>query len=138
MYKKISHIGIVVKDLQESSKFYTDTLGWEMEGVEEVSDQKVKVCFFTIGETRIELVQPTEEGTGVYKFLEEKGFKDTVHHIAYEVDDVEKELERLKAIGTKLIDEKPRKGAHNMSIAFLHPKSSNGVLIEICQPMEKH
>lgn len=138
MYKKISHIGIAVKDLNESAKFYTQTLGWEMEGVEEVSDQKVKVCFFTIGETRIELVQPTEEGTGVYKFLEEKGFKDTVHHIAYEVDDVEKEIERLKSIGTKLIDEKPRKGAHNMLIAFLHPKSSNGVLIEICQPMEKH
>ncbi len=138
MYKKISHIGIAVKSIEESAKFYTDTLGWVMEGIEEVSDQKVKVCFFTIGETRIELVEPTEAGTGVYKFLEEKGFKDTVHHIAYEVDNIEKELERLKGLGTKLIDEKPRKGAHNMKIAFLHPKASNGVLVEICEPMEKH
>lgn len=138
MYKKINHIGIAVKDINESAKFYTDVLGWKAEGEEEVLDQKVKVCFFTIGESRIELVQPTEIGTGVYKFLEEKGFKDTVHHIAYEVEDIEKELDRLKNIGAKLIDEKPRKGAHNMLIAFLHPKTSNGVLIEICQPMEKH
>lgn len=134
MYKKISHIGIVVKDINESSKFYTNGLGWNSEGEEIVVDQKVKVCFFTIGESRIELVQPLEEGTSVYKFLEEKNFKDTVHHIAYEVDDIVKELENLKAKGIKLIDENPRKGAHGMLIAFLHPKASNGVLIEICQP----
>jgi len=134
MYKKISHVGIVVKNIEESSKFYTNGLGWEAEGMEEVLDQKVKVCFFTIGESRIELVEPTDENSGVYKFLEEKGFKDTVHHIAYEVDDIEKELENLKAKGIKLIDEKPRKGAHGMKIAFIHPKASNGVLVEICQP----
>lgn len=138
MYKKVSHIGIVVKSIEESSKFYVESLGWQSEGTEEVADQKVKVCFFSVGETRIELVQPTEEGTGVYKFLEEKGFKDTVHHLAYEVDDIEKELEVLKTKGVKLIDEKPRKGAHGMLIAFIHPKSSNGVLTEICEPAEKH
>ncbi len=134
MYKKISHVGIAVKSIEESSKFYTNGLGWEAEGMEEVLDQKVKVCFFTIGESRIELVEPTDENSGVYKFLEERGFKDTVHHIAYEVDDIEKELENLKAKGIKLIDEKPRKGAHGMKIAFIHPKASNGVLVEICQP----
>lgn len=138
MYKKVNHIGIVVKDIDTSSKFYVECLGWESEGSEVVVDQKVKVSFFTIGETRIELVQPLEEGTGVYKFLEEKGFKDTVHHIAYEVDDLKKELENLKAKGVKLIDETPRKGAHGMQIAFIHPKSSNGVLVEICEPLEKH
>ncbi|MCX7769620.1 MAG: methylmalonyl-CoA epimerase [Proteobacteria bacterium] len=137
MYKKISHIGIVVKDIKESSKFYTEGLGWVAEGEEEVLDQKVKVCFFTIGESRIELVQPTDESTGVYKFLEERGFKDTVHHIAYEVEDIEKELENLKSKGIKLIDEKPRKGAHGMKIAFIHPKASNGVLVEICEPENK-
>jgi len=134
MYKKISHVGIVVKSIEESSKFYTNGLGWKAEGIEEVLDQKVKVCFFTIGESRIELVEPTDQNSGVYKFLEERGYKDTVHHIAYEVDDIEKELENLKAKGIKLIDEKPRKGAHGMKIAFIHPKSSNGVLVEICQP----
>jgi methylmalonyl-CoA epimerase len=134
MYKKISHVGIVVKSIEESSKFYTNGLGWKTEGIEEVLDQKVKVCFFTIGESRIELVEPTDQNSGVYKFLEERGYKDTVHHIAYEVDDIEKELENLKAKGIKLIDEKPRKGAHGMKIAFIHPKSSNGVLVEICQP----
>jgi len=138
MYKKVNHIGIVVKDIDTSSKFYVECLGWKSEGSEVVADQKVKVSFFTIGETRIELVQPLEEGTGVYKFLEEKGFKDTVHHIAYEVDDLKKELENLKAKGVKLIDENPRKGAHGMQIAFIHPKASNGVLVEICEPLEKH
>lgn len=137
MYKKISHIGIVVKDINESSKFYTDCLGWVSEGLEEVLDQKVKVCFFTIGESRIELVQPTDENSGVYKFLEERNFKDTVHHIAYEVENIEKELENLKSKGVKLIDEKPRKGAHGMKIAFIHPKASNGVLVEICEPENK-
>jgi len=137
MYKKISHIGIVVEDIDVSSKFYTDCLGWVSEGIEEVLDQKVKVCFFTIGESRIELVQPTDENTGVYKFLEERGFKDTVHHIAYEVENIEKELENLKTKGVKLIDEKPRKGAHGMKIAFIHPKASNGVLVEICEPENK-
>lgn len=138
MYKKVNHIGIVVKDIDTSAKFYVECLGWKNEGLEEIPDQKVKVSFFTIGETRIELVQPTEEGTGVYKFLEEKGFKDTVHHIAFEVENLELELENLKAKGVRLIDEKPRKGAHGMKIAFLHPKASNGVLIEICEPIEKH
>jgi methylmalonyl-CoA/ethylmalonyl-CoA epimerase len=138
MYKKVNHIGIVVKDIEVSSKFYLDALGWQSEGTEVVEDQKVKVCFFSVGESRIELVQPTEEGTGVFKFLEEKGFKDTVHHVAYEVDNLEKELDKMKANGVKLIDEKPRKGAHNMMIAFIHPKASNGVLTELCQPAEKH
>lgn len=138
MYKKINHIGIVVKDIDTSSRFYVEYLGWKSEGCEHVLDQKVKVGFFTIGETRIELVQPMEEGTGVYKFLEEKGFKDTVHHIAYEVEDLKKELENLKNKGVKLIDETPRKGAHGMLIAFIHPKSSNGVLVELCEPIEKH
>jgi len=131
MFKKINHIGIAVKNLDESMKFYKDQLGFEFKGIDEVESQKVKVAFFKIGETNIELVQATSPDSPIAKYLEKN--REGIHHICYEVDDIEKALEELKAKGVKLIDEKPRPGAHGTKVAFIHPKSSGGVLTEICQ-----
>jgi len=131
MLKKINHIGIAVKSLEASIPFYRDQLGMSFEGTEEVVEQKVKVAFFQIGESRIELLEPTTDDSPIAKFLEKKG--EGVHHMAYEVDDVEIALAKMKEQGVRLIDETPRLGAHNSLIAFLHPKSTGGVLTEICQ-----
>jgi len=135
MLKKINHIGIAVKSLETSIPFYRDQLGMSFEGTEEVVEQKVKVAFFQIGESRIELLEPTTDDSPIAKFLEKKG--EGVHHMAYEVDDVGIALAEMKEQGVRLIDETPRLGAHNSLIAFLHPKSTGGVLTEICQ-MGKH
>ena len=131
MLKKINHIGIAVKSLETSIPFYRDQLGMIFEGTEEVADQKVKVAFLQIGESRIELLEPTAEDSPIAKFLEKKG--EGIHHMAYEVADVAMALEELKEKGVRLIDETPRRGAHNSLIAFLHPKATGGVLTEICQ-----
>ncbi len=131
MLKKIDHIGIAVKDIEETAKFYRDLLGMKFLGVEEVADQKVKVAFFEIGETHIELVCPTSPESAVAKHLEKKG--EGIHHICYATDDIEAELARLKEQGARLVDEKPRLGAHGAKIAFIHPKSSKGVLTELSQ-----
>ncbi len=131
MLKKINHIGIAVKSLETSIPFYRDQLGMTFEGTEEVADQKVKVAFLQIGESRIELLEPTAEDSPIAKFLEKKG--EGIHHMAYEVDDVIATLMELKKKGVRLIDETPRRGAHNSLIAFLHPKATGGVLTEICQ-----
>lgn len=131
MVKKINHIGIAVNSIEESAPLYRDVYGMHDEGVEVVEEQKVKVAFFGIGESRIELLEPTSEDSPVAKFIAKNG--PGVHHIAYEVEDVCAEIERLKAEGIRLIDEVPRCGAHHTQIAFLHPKSSGGVLTEMCQ-----
>lgn len=131
MLKKINHIGIAVKSLENSISFYRDQLGMTFEGTEEVADQKVKVAFLQIGESRIELLEPTSDDSPIAKFLEKKG--EGTHHIAYEVEDVAATLVDLKEKGVRLIDEIPRRGAHNSMIAFLHPKATGGVLTEICQ-----
>jgi len=131
MTGKINHIGIAVKNLEESIPFYRDVLGMEFEGIEEVAEQKVKVAFLAVGESRIELLEPTADDSPVAKFLEKNG--EGTHHIAYQVDDLVATLERLKQQGVRLIDESPRNGAHNTKIAFLHPKASGGVLTELCQ-----
>ncbi|WP_321368738.1 methylmalonyl-CoA epimerase [uncultured Desulfuromusa sp.] len=131
MLKKINHIGIAVKSLEDSIPFYRDQLGMNFEGTEEVVEQKVKVAFLQIGESRIELLEPTTEDSPIAKFLEKKG--EGVHHMAYEVEDVSAALTQMKQAGVRLIDETPRHGAHNSLIAFLHPKSTGGVLTEICQ-----
>jgi methylmalonyl-CoA/ethylmalonyl-CoA epimerase len=133
MLKKISHIGIAVNDIETAAKFYTESLGLKLGGVEEVGDQKVKVAFLPIGEVRLELVQPTSADSTVAKFLEKNG--QGVHHVAYHVEDVAAEVERLKAAGVKMVDETPRKGAHNTKVAFVHPKASGGVLTELVQEM---
>lgn len=132
MPKKISHIGIAVTSIEEATSFYRDVLGMTFEGTEVVAEQKVKVAFFVIGESRIELLEPTAADSPVARFLDKNG--PGVHHVAYEVADLEEHLARLKAEGIRLIDESPRQGAHNTQIAFLHPKASGGVLTELCQP----
>lgn len=135
---RISHLGIAVKDLSSAEALFKKLLGEENVHHEEVEDQGVRVASLRIGESVIELTEPSRESSPIAGFLEKRG--EGIHHIAIEVDDVNKELDRLKAEGFRLIDEKARAGAHGMQIAFLHPKSTNGVLIELCQhgPSEDH
>ncbi len=126
----IEHIGIAVKNLEESIKFYEDVLGLKCYRIEEVKDQKVKTAFFQVGQTKIELLESTDSEGPVGKFVKKKG--EGLHHIAFAVNDVNSSLEELKEINIKLIDKTTRKGAEDLDIAFLHPKSANGVLIELC------
>lgn len=131
MLKKINHIGIAVKSLEESLPFYRDNLGMAFAGIEEVAEQKVKVAMLEIGEAKIELLEPTSEDSPIAKFLEKNG--TGVHHLAYEVDDCAAAIAKMVADGARMIDATPRNGAHGTKIAFVHPKSSNGVLTELCQ-----
>ena len=130
MVKRISHIGIAVKDLDAGIAFY-ESLGLKLEGTEEVPSQKVKVAFLPCGDTRIELLCPTSEDSAVAKFIEKKG--EGIQHIAFAVDDLPEALKETEAKGITLIDKEPRPGAHHAEIAFLHPKSSYGVLLELCK-----
>lgn len=131
MTGKINHIGIAVANLEESLPFYRDILGMAFEGTEEVAEQKVRVAFLAVGESRIELLEPTAPDSPVARFLEKNG--PGVHHLAYQVEDLEQTLADLKQLGVRLVDEVPRNGAHGTRIAFLHPKASGGVLTELCQ-----
>jgi len=131
MLKKINHIGIAVQSLDASLPFYRDNLGMDLVGIEEVAEQKVKVAMLLIGESKIELLEPTAEDSPVARFLEKNG--PGIHHMAYEVDGIEAAIAKLLAEGARMIDEKPRNGAHGTRIAFVHPKSSNGVLTELCE-----
>jgi len=131
MLKKISHIGIAVHSLDEALPFYRDTLGMVFRGIEEVAEQMVKVAMLQIGESNIELLEPTGPESPVARFLEKNG--PGIHHLAYEVDDIGQAIARLEQEGARMIDKSPRAGAHGTRIAFIHPKSSGGVLTEICQ-----
>lgn len=131
MVAKLDHIGIAVANLEESLKFYTDVLGMKLHGTETVAEQKVKVAFLPLGDTEIELLESTEPDGPIAKFIEAKG--QGIQHMAFKVDDLEKALAELKEKGIRLIDEKPRYGAGGAKIAFLHPKSTNGVLVELSQ-----
>jgi methylmalonyl-CoA/ethylmalonyl-CoA epimerase len=131
MVTKIDHIGIAVANLDEALKFYEDILGIKCTGTEVVEEQKVKTAFLPIGDTEIELLESTDKEGPIAKFVEKKG--QGIQHIAYRVENIEKALEEVKAKGIRLIDEKPRKGAGGAKIAFLHPKSTFGVLIELCE-----
>jgi len=131
MIEKIDHIGIAVKSIDEAIKFYTDILGLECTGTEEVAEQKVKTAFIPTGESEIELLEATSEESAIAKFIEKKG--EGIQHIALRVNNIEKALEDLKSKGVMLIDEKPRYGAGGAKIAFIHPKSTKGVLLELCQ-----
>lgn len=131
MVKKVDHIGIAVKSIQESLKLYRDIYGLDLAGIEEVEDQKVKTAFLPIGDTEIELLESTDPNGAIAKFIDKKG--EGIQHIAFQVEDVEKALEEAKEQGIRLIDEKPRYGAGGAKIAFLHPKSTKGVLVEFCQ-----
>jgi len=132
MLTKINHIGIAVKSLEASLPFYRDNLGMVFLGSEEVAEQKVTVAMLQIGESKIELLEPTSEESPVAKFIEKSG--PGIHHLAYEVENIEASIAKLLAEGARMIDEKPRSGAHGTRIAFVHPKSSGGVLTELCQP----
>jgi methylmalonyl-CoA/ethylmalonyl-CoA epimerase len=131
MLTKINHIGIAVTSLDNAIPFYRDNLGMAFAGIEEVAEQKVRVAMLQVGESKIELLEPTSEDSPVAKFIAKNGAG--IHHIAYEVADIEAAIAKLLADGARMIDEKPRHGAHGTRIAFIHPKSSNGVLTELCQ-----
>ncbi|MFP4498194.1 MAG: methylmalonyl-CoA epimerase [Vulcanimicrobiota bacterium] len=132
MMQKISHIGIAVNNLEESVKLYETFLKDVQVHWEEVEDQKVKVAAIPLGDSKIELLEPTSDESPIAKFIEKKG--TGIHHMAIEVDNIEEILEILDKSGFRLIDKKPRIGAMGMKIAFVHPKSTSGVLLEICQP----
>jgi len=128
---KINHLGIATKGIDEALGFWADALGLENVHSEIVEDQKVRVAMLPIGESRIELLEPTSDDSPISKFLEKRGAG--IHHIAIEVDDVEAALEQLKAKGMRLIDQSPRIGAEGCLVAFVHPSSTNGVLLELVQ-----
>ncbi|MEX2092848.1 MAG: methylmalonyl-CoA epimerase [Pirellulales bacterium] len=130
--KAVNHIGIAVESIENHRQFYEDVLGAEFESIEDVPSQKVRVGFFKLGDVRLELLEPTDPTSSVAAFLEKRG--EGLHHVAYTVDDIQERLSELKAGGIRLIDETPRPGAHHTRIAFLHPKSSCGVLTELCEP----
>jgi methylmalonyl-CoA epimerase len=128
---KISHLGIATKGIDEALKFWQDALGLENVHTESVEDQKVRVAMLPIGETNIELLEPTSEDSPIQKFLEQRG--GGIHHIAVEVENIEASLTKLKNQGMRLIDEKPRVGAEGCLVAFVHPSSAGGVLMELVQ-----
>jgi methylmalonyl-CoA/ethylmalonyl-CoA epimerase len=127
----IEHLGIAVANLEESIKYYEEVLGFKCYSIEEVKDQKVKTAFFKVGQTKIELLESTAPDGPIGKFIEKRG--EGIHHIAFAVDSLQESLDELNAKGVKLIDEKPRAGAEGLHIAFLHPKSTFGVLTELCE-----
>jgi methylmalonyl-CoA/ethylmalonyl-CoA epimerase len=131
----IEHIGIAVKNLDESIKFYENILGLECYNIEEVKDQKVRTAFFQVGDTKIELLESTDPEGPIGKFVEKKG--EGIHHVAYAVENIEEKLKMAEENGVRLIDKEPRKGAEGLDIAFLHPKSTNGVLTELCEDKSK-
>ncbi len=126
----IEHIGIAVNSLDESIPYYEKVLGLECYAIEEVKDQKVKTAFFKVGDTKIELLEPTDEDSPVAKYIAKKG--QGIHHLAFAMPDVEGALKEAEDQGIRLIDQEPRKGAEGLQIGFLHPKSTNGVLTEFC------
>jgi len=132
MVRKINHIAIAVPDIEEAARFWKEHLGLEMSGQETVSTNKVKAGFIPIGESRIELVQPSAPDSPVAKFIEKRG--PGIQHLCLEVDDIDAEVERLKASGVRLINKEPVAGAHGYRVAFVHPAATGGVLLELSQP----
>ncbi|HPX06510.1 MAG TPA: methylmalonyl-CoA epimerase [Tenuifilaceae bacterium] len=131
----IEHIGIAVKNLDEAIPYYENVLGLKCYNIEEVKDQKVKTAFFMVGQTKIELLESTDAEGPIGKFIEKKG--EGIHHIAFAVDKIEDQLKHAEENGVNLIDKAPRKGAEGLDIAFLHPKSTFGVLTELCENKNK-
>ncbi len=129
----IEHLGIAVRSLEESIPYYEKVLGLKCYSIEEVPDQKVRTAFFKVGQTKIELLEPMSEDSTIAKFIENRG--EGVHHIAFAVKNIEDALAEAEADGVRLIDKAPRKGAEGMTIAFLHPKSTGGVLTEFCEDL---
>ena len=131
MFEKLDHLGIAVTDLEKAISLYRDQLGFDLLGTEVVSEQKVKVAFFPIGESKIELLESTDPEGPIAKFIAKKG--EGIHHLSFRVADLKKKLDQLKAAGVALIDDQPRDGAGGAKIAFIHPKATGGVLIELCE-----
>lgn len=131
MVTKLDHIGIAIKSIEDTLKVYEDALGIKCARKEVVEEQKVITAFLPVGDTEVELLASTSEDGPIFKFIEKKG--EGLHHLAFRVDNIENTLEQLKAKGIRLIDEKPRMGAGGAKIAFIHPKSTNGVLVEISE-----
>lgn len=134
--KKIEHIGIAVKDLEVSNKLFASLFGEAHYKIEEVASEGVKTSFFKSGPNKIELLQATNPESPIAKFINKKG--EGIHHIAFAVSDIEAEIKRLKSEGFVVLNEIPKKGADNKLVAFLHPKATNGVLIELCQEINEH
>jgi methylmalonyl-CoA/ethylmalonyl-CoA epimerase len=134
--KAINHIGIAVRSIEAQRPYYEGTLGGVFEGIEDVPDQKVRVGFFLINGVRLELLEPTDSSSTIAGFLEKRG--EGLHHLAFTVQDIPARIAELKQSGLRMIDEVPRPGAHHMQIAFVHPKSTFGVLTELCEPAGVH
>jgi methylmalonyl-CoA/ethylmalonyl-CoA epimerase len=129
---KIDHLGIATREIAETLEFWRDALGLHLHDIEEVPDQKVRVAMLDLGESRVELLEPTSADSPIAKFLEKRG--PGIHHIAVGVDDINAALDRLRNHGARLIDESPRPGAGGSLVAFVHPSTANGVLLELVQP----
>ncbi|MDA8408448.1 MAG: methylmalonyl-CoA epimerase [Deltaproteobacteria bacterium] len=132
--KRIAHLGVAVQDLESAMKFFTDSLPLEVTHTEDF--QGMRIAFIPIGDSSVELLQDVSGASAIKKYVDKNG--DGIHHIAYEVEDINEAISELKAKGIKLIDETPRQGAHGMSVAFMHPKATHGILMELVQPSETH
>ena len=135
MIKKVDHIGVAVKSLEQALPFYRDVLNLKYLGTEVVESQKVKVAFFKAGETKIELLEPTSEESAVAKFIQKRG--EGIHHMALGVDSIQDRIEEIKEKGIQMIDHEARLGAAGAQVAFMHPKSTGSVLVELCEKKEK-
>ena len=134
MFTKIEHIGIAVKDLQKSNELFSKLFGKDHYKIEKVESEHVSTSFFMLGDTKIELLEASSPHSAIAKFIEKKG--EGIHHIAYAVDDILAEMKRLENEGFELLNKEPKKGADNKLICFLHPKSTNGILVELCQEIK--
>ena len=129
--KKVDHIGIAVQNLDDVLPYYTETLGCPLLKIEEVESERVRVAFIDAGNIKLELLEPMDDSSAIHKFLEKKG--EGIHHIAFGVENIEQRMDELKEKGVRLLNEQPKQGAGGALVAFMHPKSSNGVLYELCQ-----
>jgi methylmalonyl-CoA/ethylmalonyl-CoA epimerase len=135
MLKKIEHIGIAVKNLKESNELFKKLFGKDLYKTEAVESEKVSTSFFMMGESKIELLEAQNENSAIAKFIEKRG--EGIHHMAFEVDDIYAEIKRLQGEGFEVLNPEPKKGADNKLICFLHPKTTNGVLVELCQEIKQ-
>lgn len=135
MIKKIHHVGVVVRDMKQALRFYQDTLGLTIHQIETIAEQGVRAVLLTVGDSEIELLEPVVADNGVARYLESRG--EGLHHVCFEVDDLDRDLDALKAAEIQLIDQEPRIGLAGR-ICFLHPKAMHGALVELCQPIERN
>ena len=132
---KLDHIGIAVRNIEQRLKIWRDIFGIQIQGIEQIAEQKVRVAILTVGDVNIELLEPITEDSPVAKYIAKRG--EGIHHLSFEVGDVEKKIDELKKHGLRMIDEIPRKGTHGSRIAFIHPASTGGILIELTEKENK-